>query len=164
MFKQEFGRCNNCDCGKDRLIVNRTHWLCDEKNQVRLNAQKTETRPLKAKRFVKKTMKTLKPLSSKRSSIEVRYQRVQKEILNERDNRCDECGTTQRLSFSHLISRSRRPDLIDCKENIVLHCMTYGDDKGCHERWEAGDKTMKTWGKNLEIVKKLDEKEYKRIR
>ena len=63
---------------------------------------------------------TLKRFSGKRALIEKDYKKAQ-DIVMERDGgRCRGCGTTQRLSFSHLIPRSYREDLIAEDRNLSL--------------------------------------------
>lgn len=34
-----YDQCSQCDCGQKRLIVNKKHYLCDEKNYIRLNGR-----------------------------------------------------------------------------------------------------------------------------
>ena len=153
-FSIKVGKCSQCDCGEERPIVNKTRNLCAEKNRIRLDAQTPDKKRREGSRFVKKN-KGMKHFSKKRSGIEDDYRQAQKEIWMYREACCDECGRTDRLSFSHLIARSKRPDLIAEKKNIVLHCMSFDGDTGCHERWEAGDKTMKTFEKLTNIVKEL---------
>tara|TARA_R110000772_G_C13310332_1_gene440670 strand:- start:66049 stop:66555 length:507 start_codon:yes stop_codon:yes gene_type:complete len=163
-FKKEVSECKGC--GSDKLIVNRTRWLCDDCNRKRLDDQNTGEKKIRkglqtrsAIKAIKAGKGGLKRFTKKRQSIEVDYKKVQEEIWNERPHACDECGRPDRLSFSHLISRNKRTDLIAEKRNIVLHCMTFDGDVGCHERWEAGDETMRTFKKLTAIVKELiDEK------
>ena len=115
-FKQEFAKCSQCDCSEERLIVNRTHFLCDQKNRIRLDGQVGDLGKGKKKRFIQATMKQgkgMRNFSKKRSTIETRYQGVQRDMKESGNCVCDECSTSERLSFSHLIPRSFRPDLID---------------------------------------------------
>ena len=156
-FKQDKGICSKCD--NVDIIVNRTRWLCNSCNRKRLDDQNTGEKKvrkgLQTRSAIKAGKGGLKRFTKKRQKIEVDYKKVQEEIWNERPHICDECGRPDRLSFSHLISRNKRTDLIAEKRNIVLHCMTFDGDVGCHERWEAGDETMKTFEKLTAIVKEL---------
>ena len=152
-FKKEVSKCKCCK--EEKLIVNRTRWLCDDCNKERLGSNKKVNKGLKGSNLISQG-KGMKRMTKKRSTIEDRYRETQNEIWEERDHCCDECGRPDRLSFSHLLSRRRYPELIDCKENIVLHCMSFDGDIGCHERWEAGDETMKTFEKLTNIVKELE--------
>lgn len=84
------------------------------------------------------------------------------EIALERPHVCDECRTTERLSHSHLIHRSYHGQhqgvpLAVVKENIVYHCISMGEKKGCHELWDSMDAPkMKTFEKNFRMIHKLD--------
>ena len=81
----------------------------------------------------------MKKVSSKQSKINKELKKVYKQIDEERTHYCVGCGKTGALSHSHLIPRSRRPDLVLSKNNIVFHCMDGKDGrKGCHQLWEGG--------------------------
>ena len=70
--------------------------------------------------------------SKKHSSIERELKKVYKEISETRSPYCTGCGTTDALTHSHLIPRSRRRDLICDINNITYHCFD------CHKKWERG--------------------------
>ena len=61
----------------------------------------------------------------KQSKIKRDLNKVYKEIKEERGHYCTGCGRSDvPLSFSHLIPRSRRSDLITDKRNITFHCLS----------------------------------------
>lgn len=158
-FKQEMGKCSECDCGTQRLIVNRTHNLCEEKNSKRLERNSSNSL---SKVKVSKSVMGIRAQSKKRMKIEAEYIAIKKEIRDEMEGilQCEECGTSNNSSFSHLVPRSRREDLISNRRNIVVQCMDSDIKKGCHTRWEENDSTMNTYQKNMESVKLLDQEYY----
>lgn len=148
-----FDNCSKCDCSEKRLIVNKTRYLCEEKNRERLDKNKTPRK----KQSLKSVVKSIKQSSKKGEVIEREYKKVKIEIWSEREHLCESCRGSQYLSFSHLIPRSRRKDLIAKKKNIKIHCMTFGDNIGCHDKYEAGDiGNFIDREEILEIVKELD--------
>jgi hypothetical protein len=79
------------------------------------------------------------------------------EIALERAHNCDECGTSNRLSHSHLVSKSRDGKLATTKTNIVYHCLSFGDIVGCHTKYESMDVArMKNFEKYFRIIHELD--------
>tara|TARA_R100000231_G_scaffold129975_1_gene101522 strand:- start:509 stop:844 length:336 start_codon:yes stop_codon:yes gene_type:complete len=104
----------------------------------------------------------MKKVSNKQSKINRAYKKVCKEIALEREHCCTGCGRYDvPLSNSHLIPRSRRPDLIADKNNITYHCLSIGERQGCHEIWESKEKyKLLDYGKNLEYIAKVDEEYY----
>lgn len=62
-------------------------------------------------------------------SLEATYKRMRKELPKV----CTGCGTGRSLTHSHIIRRSRRPDLIAEFKNISYHC------RKCHRLWDSGD-------------------------
>jgi hypothetical protein len=144
---REVKRCAKCDCGEKRLIVNKRHSLCQEKNRERLDHNSGEERVVQRKLAAKSltSNKGLSPgkkrlgLSKKKKDTNTSYKKVCEQIGEERGMECEGCGTHQRLSFSHLSPRSRRPDLIDDPRNIHIHCMDGDGVVGCHTKYEAGD-------------------------
>ena len=88
--------------------------------------------------------------------------KVYEEIALERPHVCDECRTSERLSHSHLIHKSYYGQyegvaLAVVKENIVLHCMSMGNKKGCHERFDSMEVAkMNNFEKYYRVIHKLD--------
>lgn len=61
------------------------------------------------------------------------------QIALKRTHQCDECGTHQRISHSHLAPKAHFPKLATIEENIVYHCMSMGNTVGCHDHYEGMD-------------------------
>ncbi len=107
-------------------------------------------------------------MSKKQDKIKRQLNKIYHEILLER-NTCSGCGkhgNTVPLSFSHIIPRSRRGDLITDRKNITLHCLTFVDSngnsrKGCHEIWESRERyKLLDYFINLAYIKEVDEEYY----
>lgn len=131
-----FDRCKECDCGEERLIVNKTRYLCEIKNRERLDKNKLP----KKRETLKQVKSQLRRSTAKKDKQNRLYREVCIEIDSERGLVCESCGTTQSLSHSHLIPRSRRQDLIAEKKNIKIQCTERVDgSRGCHQRYESGD-------------------------
>lgn len=162
--KVKVQKCSRCDCGQKRLIVNKTHFLCYEKNQQRLEDNRSTNKVNKAKNLISKTSLSSKNklgLSSKKAKQNKTYNQVCHEILQERGQKCQGCNTNKRLSFSHLIPRSRRPDLITNKDNIHIHCMDGDGIEGCHQKCESGKFDELLDGQQIiETIKKIDKQYY----
>ena len=108
-----FDYCSKCDCGKRMPIVNKTKYLCEQKNRERLDNSKLPRKKESLNEFKKQlASKPMKAVSSKRIQEQIKYQKVCQEISKERGHRCESCGSTEFLSYSHLVPRSRRRDLI----------------------------------------------------
>lgn len=103
----------------------------------------------------------MKNFSNKRQKVQNSYNLILKEIKREREEKCEGCGNLKYLSPSHLIPRSRRPDLIADKRNIRFHCMEglFGK-KGCSIIWESGSleekQGMFDFEENIEFIKEVD--------
>ncbi len=148
MIKEKCSKCNI-----DSYIVNRTHKLCDDCNQIRLHgSNRNGTNKIKASKINdrRKTIIYKKPVfkkTEKQQIIDKKYSEVVKEILSERDPCCETCGKhNMPLSISHTISRKRckeinRIDLITDKENLVVECFgapsSYPTE--CHNLWEINN-------------------------
>lgn len=178
----ESGQCKKCPTGQTKPIVNRTHWLCDEHNYMRLHNGKTryEAQLHKAKTqqkvrkpiIFKKTPR--KPIKIRKRPIDTIYSSVIKEIANEREKICTGCGKYQggdiRLSNSHLISRKHcqeigRIDLIADKNNITYHCMDFGNNEGCHRKWEGPRKIeLLDYKVNMSYVKSINSELFTRLK
>lgn len=85
------------------------------------------------------------------------YARVREEIALERPHVCNNCGTKERLSHSHLVPASRSAKLYTDKANIVYHCLDSSDGKGCHSKFESMEVArMKDFESNFKIIHSLD--------
>ena len=98
-------------------------------------------------------------MSKKQDKIKRQLNKIYHEILLER-NTCFGCGkhgNAVPLSFSHIIPRSRRGDLVTDRRNITLHCLSMGERKGCHEIWESRDRDkLLDYFSNLAYIKEVD--------
>ena len=102
-------------------------------------------------------------MSKKQDKIKRQLNKIYHEILLER-NTCSGCGqhgNAVPLSFSHIIPRSRRRDLVTDRRNITLHCLSIGERKGCHEIWESRDRDkLLDYFSNLAYIKEVDKEYY----
>jgi 5-methylcytosine-specific restriction endonuclease McrA len=102
-------------------------------------------------------------VSKKQDKIKRQLNKIYSEILLER-NTCSGCGQSGYavpLSFSHIIPRSRRGDLVTDRRNITLHCLSIGERKGCHEIWESRDRDkLLDYFSNLAYIKEVDKEYY----
>lgn len=72
-------------------------------------------------------------VSKKQAAINRKVAACFQERLVEFDGQCTGCGTRYNLTPSHIIRRSKRPDLITEKDNIKPHCIR------CHDKWDSGN-------------------------
>ena len=100
-------------------------------------------------------------VSNKQKKVNSELKKVYKEIKEERGHYCCGCGRSDvPLSFSHIIPRSRRKDLITDKNNITIHCLSL-DRKGCHEIWESKERyKLLDYHKNMEYILEVDTEYY----
>ena len=104
----------------------------------------------------------MKRISDKQKKINKRLRKVYDELAIERGRYCCGCGRSDvPLSYSHLIPRSRRSDLITDKRNITFHCLSMGGRKGCHDIWESRDRIkLLDYHKNIEYILEVDTEYY----
>ena len=91
--------------------------------------------------------------------------KVYDEMANTREHKCTGCGRYKApLSHSHIIPRSRRPDLTTDIKNITYHCLSMAENIGCHDIWEHGTteekQMMLDYETNMEYVKSVDSEYY----
>ena len=157
-------------CGKHRYIVNRKHMCCGECNKLRLHGadalMEKQKKYQESMRKVKNSNKIAQK-SKKQSVKDSSYFDAKAEFVKEKKDNdeyfCSGCGNPNTLSLSHLIRRSRRPDLVDVKENMALHCMVGLDGgEGCHQKWETmeGMVELDDFDDNMKIVRRLDPELY----
>tara|TARA_R110002020_G_scaffold151278_1_gene328317 strand:- start:251 stop:580 length:330 start_codon:yes stop_codon:yes gene_type:complete len=104
----------------------------------------------------------MRKISKKQNNINKELKKVYKEIETERGHYCSGCGRSDvPLSHSHLIPRSRRPDLITDKRNITYHCLSMGERTGCHDIWEGIKRDrLLDYPKNMEYILEVDPEYY----
>ena len=78
----------------------------------------------------------MKQVSAKKAKRNREYKKACEEIKEEREQECQGCGTAERLSFSHLEPRSFSTVNEANKEMIHIHCMSFGEIEGCHDKYE----------------------------
>ena len=100
----------------------------------------------------------MKKISNKQKGINNKLKKVYRSIADERGHYCTGCGRSDiPLSHIHLIPRSRRKDLETDSKNITYHCLSMGERKGCHERWESRDRyKLLDYYKNMEYILEKD--------
>lgn len=138
-------KCSKCDCGKKRVIVNKRHYLCDEKNKERLNNQSGDK---------EEKRKSVLQVSEKQKERLLELKVVYEELRLEREQKCC-CCDSKEITHSHIIPRSRRKDLETDKENIVYDCMFH------HKIWEHGSyeekrKHIKNFDERMAYIKRVD--------
>jgi len=103
----------------------------------------------------------MKKISTKQRKIKKDLAVIYEQIAEETGRYCKGCGRSDvPLSFSHLIPRSRRSDLITDKNNITLHCLSL-ERKGCHDIWESKDRVkLLDYHKNMEYILEVDTEYY----
>lgn len=84
-----------------------------------------------------------------------------------KEHKCTGCGRYYNqvpLSHSHIIPRSRRPDLAADFLNITYHCMSMGENIGCHDVWDNGSPEEKQmlmdYAENMDYIRKVDKEYY----
>ena len=103
----------------------------------------------------------MKKIGDRQKKENDQLKKVYKEIKEERGHYCTGCGCSDALSHSHLIPRSRRPDLVTDKRNITYHCLSIGERKGCHEIWESKERyKLLDYHKNMEYILEVDTEYY----
>ena len=103
----------------------------------------------------------MKKVSDKQKKEKRLLSIIYNQIALERGHYCNGCGRSDvPLSHSHIIPRSRRPDLVTDKRNITYHCLSL-DRKGCHDMWESKDRIkLLDYHKNMEYILEVDTEYY----
>lgn len=149
-IKQLCGECvyKKNHGGKSRQQVqlekSKVKQLSYEDNLFETNKRNQDKAVEEAKKDLKRT--PIKKRSTKQTYIEHQYKLVCRDMDYIREKVCTGClryqGGDIRLSHSHIISRQDchnigKPYLIYDPNNIAFHCMTFGENKGCHNKWES---------------------------
>lgn len=107
----------------------------------------------------------MRQLSLKKGKVKTQLNKVYQKIDEEREHICSGCGRGDiPLSHSHLIPVGTNQSL-ECEENnIQLHCLDWGNRKGCHTKWESHNieeiKDMNDFKENMDYVRSVDETYY----
>ncbi len=138
-MKNKFGKCKGC--GEERLIRNRTYFLCDGCNFKRLYGKsKYEVQIEKLK-----GRKTITKGKIKRHRIRVKKKKptgeadLFKEIWEEREHICHNCKISlgsdpKTFFFMHIKAKGAYPSLRLEKSNIALSCFD------CHYAYDMVSK------------------------
>lgn len=136
--------------------------MCQVCNQKRLNEGKEKKvyqlkrTPLKPKKNYQLKRSPVNKVSKKQKAVLEELKEVYNS-LKKPGMRCTGCGTDKFLSPSHIIPRSRRPDLTTDPKNITWHCMSMGERRGCHDIWESRDKAqLLDYDQNMAYIKEVD--------
>lgn len=145
-------------CGS-KWVVNKTHKLCDEHNQIRLHGES------RSDRLSKKVSKAPKKFRVKRGPSERALKMIEKdevtyeEVFTNNPHECEECGESlpdqfrdedgkviARWQYSHIVGKGRVPSLRHLITNFNRLCLK------CHHTWDFGTQAeregMKIWKKN----------------
>ena len=120
-----------------------------------------------------KKQKSIKKVSAKQSVIERAYHITIADMDYTTELVCTGClryqGGDIKLSHSHIISRADckaigREDLVSERDNLTYHCLDFGENTGCHRKWENPREriTLDDYEKNLAYIKTIDEGLYLR--
>lgn len=104
-----------------------------------------------------KSNKRVNGKSKKQKDTDKAYFATTDRMRKENPQECTGCPSKDidGLTHSHLIPRSRRPDLIAEYKNITYHCVE------CHSKWESVDRVqLLDYERNMLIIKDLDEEYY----
>lgn len=145
-------------CGSE-YVVNKTHVLCDDCNQVRLHGMT---------RYERMALKSSRPadVSERQRVISSKLKEVKSKISLDRENdgtyACDGCGSSLgHLDRSHILSVKHRPDLQLDPRNINLLC------RNCHIKWESWDPVKMTslicFTGNMEYMRRMDQQRFYRM-
>jgi 5-methylcytosine-specific restriction endonuclease McrA len=140
----------------------------DLSNYGASNGQATQSNHLP---LLYKKKKSVKKISNKQSEINKLYKLTCIDMDYTTEPACTGClkyqGGDIKLSHSHIISREDckrigKPELIYDRENLTFHCMTFGDNKGCHNKHESPVErnTLNDYEKNMQYIKSVSEELY----
>lgn len=116
----------------------------------------------------------MKKVSDKQKAINREYKKMLEEFDRVTPRVCTGCNKPHpnvSLSHSHIISRQHCKDygldeLIYSPDNLTYHCLSFGEHKGCHEKWESRveRKTLLDYEKNIEFIKTINNQLYERYK
>ena len=116
-------------------------------------------------------MKKSRPnkVSSKQKVINDNYYKMLERFDKTTPKICTGCGKKHphvKLSHSHIISRKHchdygMPELIYDPKNITFHCLSIGNHKGCHDKWESKQRVeLLDYEKNIDYIQSISERMY----
>ena len=97
----------------------------------------------------------MRRVSKKQQKIIRELIQVYKTMRETRGQYCTGCGSSDSLTHSHIITRSRRPDLQTDINNITYHCVE------CHNKWEGKQRVeLMDYERNMAYIKEVDKEYY----
>lgn len=113
-----------------------------------------------------KTYRKAAKVSTKQKTINEKLTEIKKSLIVKYQSRCQGCGVqTTCLELSHIIRRSKRPDLVVEKDNCTLHCNWALNQ--CHRKWDSGNielmMSLKDYKKNTAYIQKVDTSIYESL-
>ena len=113
------------------------------------------------------TFKEMRKISKKGKETKRKLMATYKLMAETREHKCTGCDQYYNvvpLSHSHIIPRSRRPDLVAELSNITYHCLSMGNNIGCHEIYENGTPEEKRmlidYESNMDYIRRVDKEYY----
>lgn len=163
-------------CGKNKPIVNRSKWLCDDCNFERLHNgmsraqvykdRASERVEAKVPRTIRAKFKPIKQQTSNEAETKKKLHELKASIERKAiDNGVYHCWGCGRggivLDKSHILSVKQRKDLELDENNINLFC------RDCHMNWESSviEKmiVLNSFESDLLYIQKHDSKRYNKI-
>lgn len=180
---------DNCsECNEEKPIFNKKYYLCCDCNYKRLHGESYKEKQKRkqkqifksvtiANKIPKRNKKILKQQTNKQKKYEEKlrkeYEKFDSEKIANSEWYCTGCGIGKYLSHSHILRQSwcksnGREDLCyPFSGNVVLHCLSVGNKRGCHEKWESGVikwmLELNDFWDNLKFIRSVSEKEYQKI-
>lgn len=114
-----------------------------------------------------KKRKSVKKISTKQLEINRLYKLTCIDMDHVTEPVCTGClkyqGGDIKLSHSHIISREDckrigRPELIYDRDNLTYHCLDFGENIGCHGKWENPVKRIELgdYIQNMKYIKSIN--------
>jgi hypothetical protein len=116
--------------------------------------------------YKQKKQKPVKQITAEQALINRAYRITCADMDYVEEKICSGClkyqGGDIKLSHSHLISRKHckeigRIDLISERKNLTYHCLDFGENTGCHRKWENPKQRheLKDYKNNIKIIEEL---------
>ena len=111
----------------------------------------------------------MKKISKKGEVIRQKLFAVYQLMAESREHKCTGCDQYNvPISHSHIIPRSRRGDLTTEINNLTYHCLSMGENIGCHDIWDNGTaeekKMLIDYEQNMEYIERVDKEYYNLLR
>lgn len=181
---------DNCNrCNEEKPIVNKKYYLCYDCNYQRLHGESYEDKQKRQQKETFRNITTANKITPKRNNkplkqrtdkqkefeekLKQEYEKFDADKISTGEWYCTGCFTNQHLSHSHILRQSwckangKEELCYPYSGNVVLHCLSAGNKRGCHEKWESGViewmiQLYDFWD-NLEFIRSVSEQEYQKI-